>query len=168
LYSSSLASSSTSTRGRSVEVEVEARFLRFEEAVNPQTRRPASTTFETISLFFCARSSGSVGGGAGVLRERFEATRFWSGSVGSRRRLAMLGLRLFGLVRRGTGPLLASDFRRGREGSREGLFWAAAVDVETPECRFRRSEAAEKVESRAVLRLWRRVGSSQGRGMKRP
>jgi hypothetical protein len=103
-----------------------------------------------------------------VLRERFEATRLCSGSVGSRRRLAMLGLRLFGLVRRGTGPLLASDFRRGREGSREGLFWAAAVDVETPECRFRRSEAAEKVESRAVLRLWRRVGSSQGRGMKRP
>jgi hypothetical protein len=42
------------------------------------------------------------------------------------------------------------------------------VDVEAPECRFRRSEAAEKVESRAVLRLWRRVGSSQGRGMKRP
>jgi hypothetical protein len=78
----------------------------------------------------------------------------------------MLGLLLFGLVRRGTEPLLASDFRRGRVGSKEGLFWAAVVDA--PECRFLRSEAAEKVESRAILRLWRKVGSSQGRGMKRP
>jgi hypothetical protein len=41
--------------------------LRLEEAVKPQTRRPAKTTFETISLFFCARSSDSVdGAGAGV------------------------------------------------------------------------------------------------------
>jgi hypothetical protein len=103
-----------------------------------------------------------------VLRERFEATRFCSGSVGSRRRLAMLGLRLLGLVRRGMEPLLASDLRRGREGSKEGLFCAATAGIGAPECRFLRSEAAEKVESRAVLRLWRRVGSSQGRGMKRP
>ena len=84
----------------------------------------------------------------------------------------MLGLLLFGLVSRGTEPLLVSDFKRGRVGSKEGLFWAdeeaAAKHIEAPECRFWRLEAAEKVEFRAVLRRWRRVGSSQGRGMKRP
>lgn len=97
-----------------------------------------------------------------------EAALLVSGIVGSRRRLAILGLLLLGLVSKGTEPLLASDFRRGKEGNSEGLFWAAAAATEAPECRFLRSVAAEKVESRAVLRLWRRVGASHGRGIKRP
>lgn len=108
--------------------------------------------------------------GAGVARESPDAARcLVSGIVVLRCRLAILGLRLLGRVSRGTEPLLASDFRRGRAGSKEGLFEAAAAAAtEAPEWRFLRSVAAEKVESRAVLRLWRRVGSSQGRGIKRP
>lgn len=134
MYSSSLASSAGSGGG-SEAVEVEALFFRFEDEVKPQTRRPANTTLDIISLFFFSKASSSavcVVTGTGVSLDSPE-TLLVSAAVPvfSRRRLAILGLLDFGLVSRGTEPLLCSDFSRGREGS-EGLFDAAAAATEAP------------------------------------
>ena len=150
------------------------RFFRFEDEVKPHTRRPANTTLDIISLFFFSKASSSavcVVTGTGVSLDNPE-TLLVSAAVPvfSRLRLAILGLLDFGLVSRGTEPLLCSDFSRGREG-REGLFDAAAAATEAPKWRFRFlrwSSAAEKVESIAVLRFCRKEGPSQGWGMKRP